>query len=106
MSAIPINIADHVGRTPLVQLTRLLPDDAADGVQVFGKLESRNPGGSVKDRIGVSMLAPGWTLTDIDCGDADVSVEGSTVTITLGEGDSVGGPSRKIEARGRAPRGS
>ena len=56
MSSIPINIADHVGRTPLVQLTRLLPEDAADGVQVFGKLESRNPGGSVKDRIGVSML--------------------------------------------------
>src|SRR5687767_15617291 len=56
MSAIPINIADHVGRTPLVQLTRLLPDDAADGVQLFGKLEARNPGGSVKDRIGVAML--------------------------------------------------
>src|SRR5688500_10440406 len=56
MSGIPINIADHVGRTPLVQLTRLLPDDAADGVQLFGKLEARNPGGSVKDRIGVSML--------------------------------------------------
>ena len=56
MSAIPINIADHVGRTPMVQLTRLLPGDAAAGVQVFGKLEARNPGGSVKDRIGVSML--------------------------------------------------
>ena len=56
MSSIPINIAEQVGRTPMVQLTRLLPDDAADGVQLFGKLESRNPGGSVKDRIGVSML--------------------------------------------------
>jgi cysteine synthase A len=56
MSPIPINIADHVGRTPMVQLTRLLPEDAAEGVQLFGKLEARNPGGSVKDRIGVSML--------------------------------------------------
>src|SRR5687767_16032778 len=56
MSGIPINIAEHVGRTPMVQLTRLLPDDAAEGVQLFGKLEASNPGGSVKDRIGVSML--------------------------------------------------
>ena len=56
MSGIPINIAEHVGRTPMVQLTRLLPDDVADGVQLFGKLEAGNPGGSVKDRIGVSML--------------------------------------------------
>src|SRR3712207_2306760 len=56
MSGIPINIAEHVGRTPMVQLTRRLPDDAAEGVEVFGKLEARNPGGSVKDRIGVSRL--------------------------------------------------
>src|SRR5215212_4721736 len=51
MRAIPANIADHVGRTPMVQLTRLLPD-----VQVFAKLEMLNPGGSVKDRIGVAMI--------------------------------------------------
>jgi cysteine synthase A len=54
MTRIPINIAAHVGCTPMVQLTRLLPEDSS--VQLFGKLESRNPGGSVKDRIGVSML--------------------------------------------------
>src|SRR6201990_2763443 len=52
MARIPINIADHVGRTPMVQLTRLAPD----GAQIFGKLEMFNPGGSVKDRIGVSMI--------------------------------------------------
>jgi cysteine synthase A len=52
MGAIPINIADHVGRTPMVQLTRLAPE----GAQVFGKLEMANPGGSVKDRIGVAMI--------------------------------------------------
>jgi cysteine synthase len=54
MATIPINIADHVGRTPMVQLTRLLPDGL--DVELFGKLESYNPGGSVKDRIGVAML--------------------------------------------------
>ena len=52
MPPIPINIADHVGRTPMVQLTRIAPE----GVSVFAKLEMFNPGGSVKDRIGVAMI--------------------------------------------------
>jgi cysteine synthase A len=54
MSRIPVNIADHVGDTPMVQLTRLLPEGA--GAQLFAKLEMLNPGGSVKDRIGVAMI--------------------------------------------------
>src|SRR6188474_2477888 len=53
MTSIPINIADHVGRTPMVQLTRLAGDA---GAEVFAKLEMFNPGGSVKDRIGVAMI--------------------------------------------------
>ncbi|MEA2283835.1 MAG: cysteine synthase [Solirubrobacteraceae bacterium] len=53
MPGIPINIADHVGRTPMVQLTRIAPE----GVRLFAKLEMLNPGGSVKDRIGVAMIA-------------------------------------------------
>jgi cysteine synthase A len=52
MPRIPINIADHVGRTPMVQLTRIAPP----GAEVFAKLEMFNPGGSVKDRIGVAMI--------------------------------------------------
>jgi cysteine synthase A len=53
MSSIPTNIADHVGSTPMVQLTRMAPElDAA----LFAKLEALNPGGSVKDRIGVAMI--------------------------------------------------
>ena len=52
MSRIPINIADHVGRTPMVQLARIAPE----GVELFAKLEMFNPGGSVKDRIGVAMI--------------------------------------------------
>ena len=54
MAAIPVNIADHVGATPMVQLTRLQPDGAR--AQLFAKLEMSNPGGSVKDRIGVAMI--------------------------------------------------
>lgn len=40
----------------MVELTGLLPEDAAPGVKLFGKLEAFNPGGSVKDRIGVAMI--------------------------------------------------
>jgi cysteine synthase A len=54
MSRIPISIADHVGGTPMVQLSRVLPDDC--GAELYAKLEMYNPGGSVKDRIGVAMI--------------------------------------------------
>src|SRR3954447_5728260 len=52
MPGIPSSIASHVGRTPMVRLDRLAPA----GVEVFGKLEMLNPGGSVKDRIGGAMI--------------------------------------------------
>ena len=51
--AIPDNLADLVGNTPLVRLTRLAPDCDAE---LLAKLEAYNPAGSVKDRIGVSMI--------------------------------------------------
>src|SRR5690349_20366155 len=53
MGSIPINIADHVGRTPMVQLTRWAADA---GAEVSGKLEMFNPGGTVKDSIAVAMV--------------------------------------------------
>ena len=58
MGRIPINISELVGNTPLVALPRMLEGTpAADrGVQLYAKLESFNPGGSVKDRIGVAMI--------------------------------------------------
>jgi cysteine synthase A len=58
MTGIPINIAELVGSTPLVGLPQMLDGTAAaaDGVELFAKLESFNPGGSVKDRIGVAMI--------------------------------------------------
>jgi cysteine synthase len=51
--AIPDNLADIVGETPMVRLTRVAPDC---GAELIGKLEAYNPGGSVKDRIGVAMI--------------------------------------------------
>lgn len=46
-------VAEAIGRTPLVRLNRLVgPNSAA----VYAKMESYNPGGSVKDRIGIAMI--------------------------------------------------
>jgi cysteine synthase len=53
MAAVPTNIIDLVGDTPIVKLTRL---GAPPEVELFGKIEAFNPGGSVKDRIGVAMI--------------------------------------------------
>src|ERR687897_490721 len=51
--AIPDNLADLIGNTPMVRLTRLAPDC---GAELIGKLEAYNPAGGVKDRIGVAMI--------------------------------------------------
>jgi cysteine synthase len=51
---IPANPADLVGGTPMVSFTRL---SAGLPGEVIGKLEAYNPAGSVKDRIGVAMIA-------------------------------------------------
>ena len=52
MSRIYVDNAQSVGNTPLVQINRLGPK----GVAILAKLESRNPAGSVKCRIGVGMV--------------------------------------------------
>lgn len=51
---IPKRVQDLIGETPMLELTNFsLPD----GVRLFAKLEYFNPGGSVKDRIGLEMIA-------------------------------------------------
>ena len=50
------SILDGIGNTPLVKLNHI---NKGLKPQIFGKLESANPGGSVKDRIGISMLEDG-----------------------------------------------
>ena len=53
MSGIADNVLDILGNTPLVRLNRVSAHVTAT---VVAKLESRNPAGSVKDRIGLSMI--------------------------------------------------
>jgi cysteine synthase B len=45
-----------IGRTPLVRLTAF---ETKPGVEIFAKLESRNPGGSIKDRAALAMIRDG-----------------------------------------------
>jgi cysteine synthase A len=52
MANIYEDITETIGRTPLVRIRRLIRSQAT----VLAKLESRNPMGSVKDRIGLSMI--------------------------------------------------
>lgn len=47
------SVTDLIGKSPIVRLHRVVPKQAAD---VFVKLEYFNPGGSVKDRIALSMI--------------------------------------------------
>ena len=56
-------VLDLVGNTPLRRLTRFAP-----GLQLFSKLEYLNPGGSVKDRIGVGMIKAAEALGQIKPG--------------------------------------
>ncbi|GAC1603510.1 MAG: hypothetical protein NVS3B25_32220 [Hymenobacter sp.] len=48
-------ILDTIGNTPLVRINRLFADTRPD-VEVWVKLERANPGGSIKDRIALSMV--------------------------------------------------
>src|SRR5436853_1371883 len=73
-------ILQSVGRTPLIKLRRV-----AEGLQasVYVKAESLNPGGSVKDRVGVAMIAeaerrgwlrPGGTIIEATAGNTGVGL--------------------------------
>ncbi len=101
MSAIANSALDLIGDTPLVRLNRLpLPGSAT----VLAKLESRNPGGSVKDRIALSMveaaeaagrIKPGDTLVEPTSGNTGVglalvaAVKGYRLILTMPETMSV-----------------
>ena len=74
------SILQSVGRTPLVQLRRL-----AEGLQakVYVKYEAANPGGSVKDRVAMAMIAeaerrgalrPGGTIIEATAGNTGVGL--------------------------------
>lgn len=71
--------AASIGNTPLVQINRIAPA----GVRILAKVESRNPAGSVKCRIGAAMIAaaeasgalkPGVTLVEPTSGNTGIGL--------------------------------
>src|SRR5260370_316182 len=58
------SILSNIGSTPLVRLARIAED--LPGIQVFGKAEYFNPGGSVKDRPAMSMILDGERTGKLD----------------------------------------
>ena len=50
------SLVDWIGRTPLVRLRRF---ETREGVEIYAKLEMKNPGGSVKDRAALAMMLEG-----------------------------------------------
>jgi cysteine synthase A len=50
------NILDTIGRTPIVKINNLFPEANKKNIEIFLKLEKSNPGGSIKDRIALSMV--------------------------------------------------
>ncbi len=85
-----------IGRTPLCELRRI----GANGTRLLAKLELRNPGGSVKDRIAAAMvedaerrglLAPGGTIVEATSGNTGIALafvaatKGYTLQVTMPE---------------------
>jgi cystathionine beta-synthase len=89
------NIIELVGKTPMVRINKLTKPKSA---KVFAKLEFLNPGGSIKDRVGVAMLEaaerdgrikPGYTIIEPTSGNTGVglslaaAVKGYKVIFTM-----------------------
>ena len=95
------SVLELVGDTPLVRLNRVVPQGSA---AIYGKLESMNPGGSVKDRIALAMveeaersgrLQPGATIIEPTSGNTGIglamvaAVKGYRLILTMPEDMSV-----------------
>lgn len=109
MPKVVASVLELVGDTPLVRLNRVVPAGVAT---VYGKLESLNPAGSVKDRIALSMieaaeregrLKPGATIVEPTSGNTGIglamvaAVKGYRLIVTMPEDYSI--ERRKLLAR-------
>jgi len=73
------NILETIGNTPLIEVTRINTGKC----RLFLKLENQNPGGSIKDRVGLSMiqvaeeegkLKPGGTIIEATAGNTGLGL--------------------------------
>lgn len=74
------SIQELIGETPLLELRRL---SGAGGARLYAKLEYMNPGGSVKDRLGLALIAeaertgelkPGGTIIEATAGNTGIGL--------------------------------
>ena len=95
------NSLELIGNTPLVKLKNVIP---SNGANIFAKLESFNPGGSVKDRIALAMvedaekkglLRPGSTIIEPTSGNTGIglalvgAIKGYNVILVMSENMSI-----------------
>src|SRR5690606_7036872 len=73
------NVLEMVGRTPMLELTRL----DTGPCRLFLKLEFMNPGGSIKDRIGVTMIEEAERRGDLKPGDTIVEATAGNTGLGL-----------------------
>ena len=94
------NILETIGRTPVVRLNKLAPD----GFNLYVKVESFNPSGSVKDRLALSViedgeqsgaLKPGQTVVEATSGNTGIGLamvcaqKGYPLVVTMAESFSI-----------------
>ncbi len=94
------NILDTIGHTPVVRINKLAPD----GINLYVKLESFNPMGSVKDRMALGLiedaerrgeLKPGQTIVEATSGNTGIGLamvcaqKGYPLVVTMAENFSV-----------------
>jgi len=101
MKKICNNVLETIGETPLIRLNKLTADLKCT---IVAKLEARNPGGSIKDRIGLSMITaaekqglikPGTVLIESTSGNTGIglalvaAVKGYRLVLTMPETMSI-----------------
>ena len=94
------NILETIGRTPVVKLNKIAPD----GINVYAKIESFNPMGSVKDRLALNVivqaekdgtLKPGQTVIEATSGNTGIGLamvcaqKGYPLVVTMAESFSI-----------------
>ena len=94
------NILETIGRTPVVRLNKIAPE----GINIYVKIESFNPMGSVKDRLALGVieqaeqsgaLKPGQTVIEATSGNTGIGLamvcaqKGYPLVVTMAESFSI-----------------
>ncbi len=102
------SVLNLIGNTPLLRIEKVLPSDISSDIEIYAKLESFNPGGSVKDRPALSMflkaqeegkIKEGKTVIDATSGNTGIAL--AMVGAALGVPVELAMPANVSEERKR-----